>query len=280
MGFDERQIRQLRSRLNTNKVREREIDGTTICYLEGNHVIAEANRIFGYDGWDRETVEAKCVYTKQIGDRYSAAYVTRVRITVTTGSHRIVREGAGAGEATTDSPGSAHERASKAAETDATKRALVTFGNRFGLSLYGQRLHSAPQKPKGPVENAPRATEPKPDHPPTGYIEKSALALGEPQRVRNKVHLQFVAGQPCIVCGRGGCEAHHITFSQPRALGRKVSDEFTVPLCRDHHHDLHRSGNEKSWWHNLAIDPTTIARDLWRQSKGSTEKQQDPAVQT
>jgi recombination DNA repair RAD52 pathway protein len=99
-------------------------------------VIAEANRIFGFDGWDRETVASQCVWTKQLGARFTAAYVCRIRITVRAGDLRILREGSGAGEATVLTPGAAHELALKAAETDATKRALATFGNAFGLSLY------------------------------------------------------------------------------------------------------------------------------------------------
>lgn len=82
-------------------------------------------------------------------------------------------------------------------------------------------------------------------------------------RRRNKEHLAFVASQPCVVCRREPCDAHHVKFAQPVAIGRKVSDEFTVPLCRDHHHELHRHGNERSWWANLNIQPLAIAEDLW-----------------
>ena len=80
---------------------------------------------------------------------------------------------------------------------------------------------------------------------------------------RNKAHLAFVAAQPCIVCRRSPCDAHHLKFVQPRSLGRKVSDEFTVPLCRDHHQQLHRHGNELAWWANLQVAPIEAARDLW-----------------
>ena len=100
-------------------------------------MVAEANRIFGFEGWDRETVSSDCVWTKQQGSRFCAAYVARVRITVRAGETRIVREGCGVGESSALSPGQAHDFAAKAAETDATKRALMTFGNAFGLSLYG-----------------------------------------------------------------------------------------------------------------------------------------------
>ena len=90
--------------------------------------------------------------------------------------------------------------------------------------------------------------------------------LRKPVRQRNKVHLAFVAAQPCLVCQRSPCDAHHLRFAQPRTLGRKVSDEFTVPLCRDHHQDLHRYGNEVAWWANIQIAPIEAARDLWQAS--------------
>jgi hypothetical protein len=82
-------------------------------------------------------------------------------------------------------------------------------------------------------------------------------------RRRNKAHLAFVAAQPCLVCQRSPCDAHHLKFAEPRTLGRKVSDEFTVPLCRDHHHELHRHGNEMAWWANLQIAPIEVAKELW-----------------
>jgi ERF superfamily len=86
-------------------------------------------------------------------------------------------------------------------------------------------------------------------------------------RLRDKDHCKFVASQPCIVCGRTPSEAHHIRFAQPRALGRKVSDEYTVPVCRVHHRDLHGYGDEASWWAGVGIDPLQIALELWRRSR-------------
>jgi hypothetical protein len=88
----------------------------------------------------------------------------------------------------------------------------------------------------------------------------------EPPRKRSKAHLLFVRGQSCLVCQRTPCDAHHLKFAQPKALGRKVSDEFTVPLCRVHHHELHRHGNEQAWWANLQIAPLPVAQDLWAAS--------------
>src|SRR5439155_16542751 len=84
-------------------------------------------------------------------------------------------------------------------------------------------------------------------------IDKSALTIGEPKRYRDKAHLKLVASQPCLFCGRRPCDPHHLRFTQVRALGRKVSDEFTVPLCRIHHRDLHRSRDEAGWWAKLGI---------------------------
>ena len=86
-------------------------------------------------------------------------------------------------------------------------------------------------------------------------------------RLRDKEHCKFVATQACVVCGRTPSEAHHIRFAQPRAIGRKVSDEYTVPVCRSHHRDLHTYGDEASWWAAVSIDPLPIALQLWRKSR-------------
>ena len=80
---------------------------------------------------------------------------------------------------------------------------------------------------------------------------------------RDKGHLKFVSSQPCLVCGRSPADAHHLKFTQPRAMGLKVSDEFTVPLCRTHHRDLHRFGDEAAWWNRAAVNPMEVARKLW-----------------
>jgi hypothetical protein len=88
--------------------------------------------------------------------------------------------------------------------------------------------------------------------------------LAKESRRRDKEHRRFVSSQPCIVCDSSPTDAHHLRFAQPRALGMKVSDEFTVPICRDHHRELHRVGDERVWWHNLNIDPLPIASYLWQ----------------
>jgi hypothetical protein len=94
-------------------------------------------------------------------------------------------------------------------------------------------------------------------------VDKSVLMHPEPRRIRDRDHVRFVAQQTCLVCGRQPCDAHHLRFAQNRALGRKASDEFTVPLCRGHHRELHRHGDETGWWQNLGLDPTSTARALW-----------------
>jgi hypothetical protein len=90
--------------------------------------------------------------------------------------------------------------------------------------------------------------------------------LTKPVRKRSKAHLAFVASQPCLICKASPCDPHHLKIAQPRSLGRKVSDEFTVPLCRKHHHELHRHGNEANWWANMQVMPIPIARKLWETS--------------
>jgi hypothetical protein len=94
-------------------------------------------------------------------------------------------------------------------------------------------------------------------------IDKSRLARPEPRRFRDKEHVRFVAKQPCLICGRRPADPHHLRFAQHRALGRKVSDEFTVPLCRGHHREVHRRGDEAAWWKKAGIDPSLNARALW-----------------
>jgi len=97
-------------------------------------------------------------------------------------------------------------------------------------------------------------------------VDKSLLALPEPRRFRDKTHVKFVAKQPCLICGRSPSDAHHLRFAQHRALGRKVSDEFVVPLCRGHHREVHRFGDEASWWSKAGIDPMGAARTLWAEA--------------
>ena len=109
-------------------------------------------------------------------------------------------------------------------------------------------------------------------------IDKSILTLAAPRRYRNREHLRYVAQQACLLCGRKPSDPHHLGFTQPRALGRKVSDEFAVPLCRGHHRAVHRSRDERAWWKQSGIDPIKIARRLWKETRGMGKGRAEPPV--
>jgi hypothetical protein len=108
--------------------------------------------------------------------------------------------------------------------------------------------------------------------PPPTRIDKSQLTLAEPKRLRDKAHLKFVASQPCLICGRQPSDPHHLRFAQPRAIGLKVSDEFTVPLCRGHHRQLHQTGDERAWWDSHRVNALEIARALWEKTRATTDQ--------
>jgi hypothetical protein len=110
-------------------------------------------------------------------------------------------------------------------------------------------------------------------------IDKSVLMISAPRRYRSKEHLRYVIAQPCLFCTRKPSDAHHLRFMQPRALGRKTSDEFAVPLCRTHHRAAHRAADEQAWWKAIGIDPVKVARKLWRDSR-ATKGQQRVISQT
>jgi hypothetical protein len=126
-----------------------------------------------------------------------------------------------------------------------------------------------PQSPSEPGQSRPaqpsrklRARAPEKQRRPKA-VNKATLSIPEPRRIRDREHVRYVARQPCLVCGRMPCDAHHLRFAQSRALGRKVSDEFTVPLCRGHHREVHRCGDEAAWWLKARINPMVKARALW-----------------
>ena len=135
-GFTFRQLRRLLRPVDPTHVQSREVEGRTLSYIQGWYAIAQANAIFGYAGWDREMVHFERVTDRREGDNAVCGYIARVRIRVRAGGSEIIREGSGWGWAMARTASAAHERALKSAETDATKRALATFGPSFGLSLY------------------------------------------------------------------------------------------------------------------------------------------------
>ena len=148
---------------------------------------------------------------------------------------------------------------------------LVEAGFREGLAAIEAWCAARQGKMEFCAEEGAEATAEKPFHtaaapiilPSTPNTRRRRIAA-KTIRLRDKEHCKFVASQPCIVCGRTPSEAHHIRFTQPRELGRKVSDEYTVPFCRLHHRDLHGYGDEASWWAAVDIDPLPIALELWR----------------
>jgi len=323
MGFTAKQTQALQRSLSSRRIRTREAHGRELSYIEGWYAISEANRIFGFDAWSRETVDSRCVLTRENRGAFLAIYTAKVRITVHADGATIVREGHGSGEGRGASPGEVHDTALKAAETDATKRALATFGRPFGLELYRKdkiavsassptirstTVERPPTQPRFGAHPDDTTPIPRPSHYygrrhnssmthllrqdqarakqgsentsdaptaaelPPGKIDKSRLAIGEPKRLRDKAHLKFVASQPCLVCGRQPSDPHHLRFAQPRAIGLKVSDEFTVPLCRGHHRQLHQTGDERAWWDSNRVNALEIARGLWEKTHATTDQ--------
>jgi hypothetical protein len=131
----------------------------------------------------------------------------------------------------------------------------------------------------------PQSVTPRPGKQPKhrarpSAVDKSALALPQPRRIRDREHVKFVAKHSCLVCGRVPADAHHLRFAQHPALGRKVSDEFTVPLCRGHHREVHRAGDEVAWWAKAGLDPTVIARALWLESHPLPNNKEDAGTAT
>jgi hypothetical protein len=155
----------------------------------------------------------------------------------------------------------------------------------LSAGLLGAALPAASTGPGYQPRGEPAAlarghqTENSGTHPAT-RVDKSILTLAEPRRYRNKDHLRFVAQQPCLVCGRTPSDPHHLRFTQPRALGRKVSDEFVAPLCRTHHREVHRVGDERAWWKRAGIDPIKVARKLWRKTRlAERAMRREPSVE-
>lgn len=160
MSFTDTQIAALKAPLNRAHVRQRSQAGRALSYIEGWKAIEEANRIFGFDAWDRETVELReCGEPRQTGDKYRVAFMCRVRIRVRPSNQMdlawsVIRDGIGYGSGIDKDLGQAYESAIKEAETDAMKRALMTFGNPFGLALYDKDQANVVDVPEEPEPTA------------------------------------------------------------------------------------------------------------------------------
>jgi hypothetical protein len=149
---------------------------------------------------------------------------------------------------------------------------LIDAGFRSKLAVFGDQ---APEEPPGSARSPVEAQIPRPNPSAATPLVANPKAPGRGRitvvaktiRLRDKDHRKFVATQPCVVCGRSPADAHHLRFAQHRALGRKVSDEFTVPVCRVHHRELHRHGDEAAWWKGIKLDPLPIALRLWQHAR-------------
>ena len=130
----------------------------------------------------------------------------------------------------------------------------------FAARLGNSAAVSGPEKANGHCRRA-RLSKPG---------SKEVTVIGKPVCDRDRDHLRFVAAQPCLVCGRTPSDPHHVKFAEHRAMGRRVSDRFTVPICRLHHRELHRRGNEHAWWQRQGIDPLVVAASLWAKTHAIT----------
>jgi hypothetical protein len=160
-----------------------------------------------------------------------------------------------------DSLSSADEAALWAQRRLVAKNQLVTADAQQVEEAFATKLGITP--PKNAKAGEATATFNESLAEKTPKIDKSVLGFPEPRRIRDRDHIRHVMKQSCLICGRRPSDPHHLRLAQSRALGRKVSDEFTVPLCRTHHREIHRCGDEGSWWQNTGIDPLASARALW-----------------
>jgi hypothetical protein len=177
---------------------------------------------------------------------------------------------------------SADLAATWAGEAIVAKNSLTAADAKLVENAFEQRLSELPSSESSmPQIEGPQAiaTGESTDQCQAKGIDKSILTVAAPRRYRNREHLRYVMQQPCLVCGRKPSDPHHLGFTQPGALGRKVSDEFAVPLCRGHHRAAHRSRDERAWWRQAGIDPIKVARRLWKETHGMGQRRsQRPAI--
>jgi hypothetical protein len=159
------------------------------------------------------------------------------------------------------------------------KNSLTATDAKLVEDAFERRLSELPSSDAAASRPEVIATTERADSRQAKGIDKSILTVAAPRRYRNREHLRYVAQQACLLCGRKPSDSHHLGFTQPRALGRKVSDEFAVPLCRGHHRAVHRSRDERAWWRQAGIDPIKVARRLWRETRGMGQRpSQRPAL--
>jgi hypothetical protein len=155
-----------------------------------------------------------------------------------------------------------------AQEALTAKNSLTATDAKLVEDAFERRLSELPSSGAAAAGPEVIATAERTDPRQAKGIDKSILTVAAPRRYRNREHLRYVAQQACLICARKPSDPHHLGFTQPRALGRKVSDEFAVPLCRGHHRAVHRSRDERAWWRQAGIDPIKVARRLWKETRG------------
>ena len=148
-----------------------------------------------------------------------------------------------------------------------SKNSLTATDAKLVEDAFERRLSELPSSDAAATGRELIATTESADPGQAKGIDKSILTVAAPRRYRNREHLRYVAQQACLICGRKQSDPHHLRYLQPRALGRKASDEFAVPLCRSHHRAVHRASDEQAWWKAAGIDPVKVARQLWRQTR-------------
>src|SRR5262249_47927919 len=176
---------------------------------------------------------------------------------------------------------SADLAATRAGKALVAKNSLTANDAKLVEEAFERRLSELPSSDSAGPSNdgpsviaAPQETG-TPERSDAGHakgIDKSMLTVPTPRRYRSREHLRYVMQQPCLVCGRKPSDPHHLRYMQPRALGRKASDEFAVPLCRGHHRELHRARDERAWWKQAGIDPIKVARRLWKETHAMGER--------
>jgi DNA recombination protein Rad52 len=241
IGVSPQQVAALSAPLDRANVRQREQGRSRVSYMEGWQVIAEANRIFGFDGWQRQTIAVRCVAQAErtIGrdqkPGWGVTYTARVRITVTAGGLTpLLREGTGAGHGIDVDLGQAHESAIKEAETDAMKRALMTFGNPFGLALYDKQQREVTSSATAAPIASPRtrpaevAPGPQPQSPAQPEVDPSLDPL-DPGTIQQI--LATVRGLPRPVL-EGFTKAFRKRFQVPEEAA-SIADR----ICQRRHHD-------------------------------------------
>jgi ERF superfamily len=206
----------------------------------------------GVTAWAQRSLVAKNTLTNSDAARVETEFASRMAVLPSTGSTETCP--------TTDDVASRGE-APPQEQTEPQGRAALMAALRASVEL-GSKTTPTPSAHELAPAGEQRARDAV-----SWHIDKGALALSEPRRYRDRAHLRFVSGQPCLLCGRRPSDAHHLRFAQPRALGRRVSDEYAVPLCRTHHRALHRHGDETAWWEANGFDPLVVARELWQRTR-------------